>query len=364
MIFPLKLGPGQHPFLNSQIWGYGGGGWNGVGEAGGSECDPRNYDPMVQRDNYCEVRGWGMPLCPAGRGHQGQDIRPPSCKDNAWEVVATVDGVITLVTRNTTVVLKGDDGTQYRYLHMHPDSITVSVGQRVTQGDTLGRVSQFMNGARQTTRHLHFDILQRITIGDRPAQVVEVPTYTSLIAAYRKAKGLSPSIDANGNLVIDPRYEIGAVATGAGTPVPQAPVPLPTPPAAPGPVAQLPVPTPILVPVPVPIPVPAPTPAAAPPVVVTPPSAPPPPAAPPPTPATSPAPTPATVPPLPTPSIPPAPPPAPPSAPTTPTPAATPPASAPGMPVPSVPAPPPQPTRTWYEWARDGVASAWNWFKR
>jgi hypothetical protein len=52
IIFPLKLGDGLFPHLNSQIWGYGGGGWNGKGAAGGSESDPRNYDPMKQRDNY------------------------------------------------------------------------------------------------------------------------------------------------------------------------------------------------------------------------------------------------------------------------------------------------------------------------
>src|SRR6056297_2003854 len=45
MIFPLKLPNAMHPHMNSQIYGYGGGGWGGKGAAGGSECDPRNYDP-------------------------------------------------------------------------------------------------------------------------------------------------------------------------------------------------------------------------------------------------------------------------------------------------------------------------------
>ena len=44
IIFPLRLGPGQQAYLNSQIWGHGGDGWDGKGEAGGSECDPINYD--------------------------------------------------------------------------------------------------------------------------------------------------------------------------------------------------------------------------------------------------------------------------------------------------------------------------------
>jgi hypothetical protein len=33
IIFPLRLAPDQHPHMNSQIWGHGGGGWNGKGEA-------------------------------------------------------------------------------------------------------------------------------------------------------------------------------------------------------------------------------------------------------------------------------------------------------------------------------------------
>ena len=93
----MKLGEGQHPHMNSQIWGYGGGGYGGKGEVGGSECDPRDYDPMRQRDGYSEVRGWDMPMCPAGKGHQGRDIRPASCKDNSWEVIAAADGTVTLV---------------------------------------------------------------------------------------------------------------------------------------------------------------------------------------------------------------------------------------------------------------------------
>ena len=36
-------------------------------------------------------------MCPGGVGHQGQDIRPATCKDNTWEVMAVVDGIITLI---------------------------------------------------------------------------------------------------------------------------------------------------------------------------------------------------------------------------------------------------------------------------
>ena len=218
IVFPVRMAPGmetnpagKHAFMNSQIWGYGGGGWAGKGAAGGSECDPRNFDPMMQRDDFCEVRGWPMPMCPAGQGHQGQDIRPPKCDDNKWDVVAVVDGIITQVTSNTTVRLKGGDGTEFYYLHMHPQSITVHEGQAVKQGEVLGRISNFMNGGRETTHHLHFQVKQSIRIGTE-TQRVYVPVYSSLIAAYRRAKGVDTGMDATGNLLVDPVREIGAQA--------------------------------------------------------------------------------------------------------------------------------------------------------
>jgi murein DD-endopeptidase MepM/ murein hydrolase activator NlpD len=225
IIFPLRLATDQHPHMNSQIWGHGGDGWDGKGGAGGSECDPVNYDPMQQRDTYCEIRTWAMPMCPGGTGHQGQDIRPPTCKNDTWEAVAVVDGIITQVTSNTTVRLKGGDGTDYFYLHMHPQSITVKVGQSVKQGDVLGRVSKYMDGdPNGTTMHLHFQVRQNIRV-DGKILSVYVPVYSSLIAAYRKAKGLDPGIGPDGTLIVDPEHEIGAPKPPL-TPTSQAPAPL------------------------------------------------------------------------------------------------------------------------------------------
>ena len=228
IVYPLRLGAGLHPHMNSQIYGFGGGGWGGRGRAGGRECDPRNYDPQIQTDNYCEARGWKMPLCPSGTGHQGQDIRPPTCVDSRWDVVAVVDGIITRVTRNTTVVLKGEDGTSYSYLHMNPNTITVQRGDRVGQGQVLGKISKFMGGRRSTTVHLHFHARQTLRIGQRSVSTY-VPVYTSLINAYRRAKGLGNSIDAQGNLIRDATFEIGIKKTS------QPPASKPLPPTNPTP---------------------------------------------------------------------------------------------------------------------------------
>jgi Peptidase family M23 len=208
IIFPLRLAPGQDAHMNSQTWGNAGTGWAGKGEAGGSECDPVNYDAMQQRDTYCEVRNWDMPMCPGGSGHPGQDIRPPTCKDNIWEAVAVVDGVITAVTANTTVRLHGSDGSDYFYLHMHPQSIAVTAGQAVKQGDVLGRVSKYFGGEPDgTTTHLHFRVRQTIR-ADGQVLSVYVPVYTSLIVAYRKAKGLDPGIGPDGSLAVDAKLEL------------------------------------------------------------------------------------------------------------------------------------------------------------
>jgi murein DD-endopeptidase MepM/ murein hydrolase activator NlpD len=393
IIFPLRLAPDQHPHMNSQIWGHGGGGWNGKGEAGGAECDPANYDPMQQRDTYCEVRSWAMPMCPGGAGHQGQDIRPPTCKNNTWEAVAVVDGVITQVTTNTTVRLKGGDGTDYLYLHMHPQSITVKVGQTVKQGDVLGHVSKYMDGdPNGTTMHLHFQVRQTIRV-DGKILSVYIPGYTSLIAAYRKSKGLDPGIGPDGNLIVDAQLEIGAPKPPQPVPSPQPPAPgpasqPPAPPApdqpAPGPAPQPPAPGPAPTspapgpdqpapspqsPTPCPAPQPPAPPASGPdqpasgpqPPVATPGPAPQPPTSPPST-ADQPAPSPQ----------PPAPPPGPappPPGPTPPTPAPTPPAPSVDQPAssppPTVSPPPPnqpaaQPPQAWWQKAWDSTKEWWS----
>jgi hypothetical protein len=319
--------------MNSQIWGYGGGGWNGKGAAGGSENDPRNFDPMKQRDNYCEVRSWDMPLCPGGAGHQGQDIRPPSWKDNYWEAVAAEDGTIVNVTTNTTVQLKTADGTDYYYLHMHPKSITVKTGAKVKQGQVLGKVSRYMGGKVGTSLHLHLQVRQRVQVGSKTLQVY-VPTFPSLIAALRKAKGLDAGIGPDGNLIVDAGLEIGAPKP---PPAPPAPPPTPDPTPAPTPPAPAPSPDPEPAPLPEPAPAPLPEPTPAPEPAPTPEPAP----APEPEPSPAPTPEPAPAPqPQPSPVPAPVPPPAP-------------------QPTPD-PAPAPQ-TQDWWGAAKKNWTSWWNW---
>lgn len=172
MRFPMENGPA---FANSQVWGVGG----SQGPAG-SQCSAQNYG-YPWRDNYCETRSWDMPLCPAGTGHQGQDIRPGTCELDVHKGVAVVDGTITSIG-GYSVYLTAADGTRFDYLHM--SNVQVVVGQKVKRGDMLGLVSNQFNGT-PTTTHLHFNISQNVAgIG-----TVYVPPYTSLIQAYQALIG-------------------------------------------------------------------------------------------------------------------------------------------------------------------------------
>jgi hypothetical protein len=239
---------------------------------------------------------------------------------------------------------------------MHPNSIKVKEGSKVKQGDVVGRVSKYMNGTRSTTYHLHFNVRQRIEVGSKVLEVY-VPPYASLVAAYRRSKGLDAGIDATGELVADPMLEIGVVAQAP--PAPSDPQPAPaSPPSEPTP----PAPTPSE---PAPPPPPAPTPSTPAEPPAPPQSAPSPP---------QPAPTPAPEPPAPaTPSPPPAPePPAPPApAPSPPPPApspapepSAPPTPTPAPPASTPPAPPTAPTEQPTSWWQRGVDKAMELWKR
>ncbi|MBX2800774.1 MAG: peptidoglycan DD-metalloendopeptidase family protein [Myxococcales bacterium] len=174
MRFPLEAAPA---YLNSQVYGHGG----SEGPAGG-QCHENNYS-YPWRDNYCESRRFSMPLCPAGTGHQGQDIRPATCdRDQHW-AVATVAGTIARIG-SFSVSLISDDGTQHRYLHLEPSSLEVAVGDQVARGERLGRVSNAFFGSDgervPTTTHLHYDVQMNLD-----GRNVFVPPYASLVSAYQ-----------------------------------------------------------------------------------------------------------------------------------------------------------------------------------
>lgn len=170
--FPIQNAPA---YANSQVWGVGG----SSGPSGG-QCDTRNFS-YPWHDNYCETRSWDMPMCPAGTGHQGQDIRASDCRAGVHPVVAVTDGTITNIG-SYSVYLTAADGTRFDYLHM--SNVAVTVGQRVARGAVIGRVSNQFGGT-PTTVHLHFNIRKTVSgFGS-----VYAPTYMSLIRAYETLVG-------------------------------------------------------------------------------------------------------------------------------------------------------------------------------
>lgn len=174
LLFPIQ----GKAYANSQVYMTG-----GLYGPSGSQCAPVNFS-YPWRDNYCEERSWDMPLCPAGTGHQGQDIRAASCESNVHGAIAVVDGTITSIG-SYSVYLTAPDGTRYDYLHM--DSVQVSVGEKVKRGELLGKVSNNFGGT-STSVHLHFNIKQNIAnIGS-----VYVPPYLSLVTAYQATLSQPP----------------------------------------------------------------------------------------------------------------------------------------------------------------------------
>jgi murein DD-endopeptidase MepM/ murein hydrolase activator NlpD len=199
IVFPIRLPARRDAYLNSQVWGVG-----GFRGPPGRESDPRNFR-FPWADNYCEKRGWKMPLCPSGAGHQGVDIRGPTSDDNRWEVVAVEAGQVIHVSNFTSILLKGNSGTRYRYLHVHPRSIRVRVGQTVRAGQVIARISNYLGRRPQTTTHLHIDMEQTVSFNGTIRRVF-VPPYSSLVEAYRKLKAL-PSANKNSVLTPDPKLE-------------------------------------------------------------------------------------------------------------------------------------------------------------
>lgn len=167
MRFPLAYGPA---YANSQLWNPG-----GIKGPPGSQCSASNYD-YPWWDNYCETRQWEMPLCPAGKGHQGQDIRPATCEIDVHPTVATAYAQVTLLQAGF-LFIEAPNGQEFGYLHT--ESEMVSEGEWVSAGQPLSRVSNIF-GDSKTTRHLHFHMWQNLA----GYGYVYVPPYTSLIPSY------------------------------------------------------------------------------------------------------------------------------------------------------------------------------------
>jgi hypothetical protein len=160
------------------------------------------------RDNFCEHRTYEVGQCPAGVGHQGQDIRPATCleRDPAAgrcepyqeDVVAVSDGVLMRSPGDLALYLlinKPGEHIRVRYLHMNPkmlDAAGMVSGRKVVEGEVLGAVGDYENSEGGTSYHLHFDA----QLPTRAGWVFFNP-YMTLVAAYERLIG------ARGQIVND-----------------------------------------------------------------------------------------------------------------------------------------------------------------
>jgi len=126
-------------------------GSGGVGIGGAGTGDPAGEGAFPVRGKHTYGDGLG-----AGRGHQGQDILAKCGK----RVVAAQPGRVQLVDYDARgagnyAVIDGKGKLQDTvYMHMSRRA-SVRKGQRVSAGDTIGRVG---STGRSTACHLHFEM--------------------------------------------------------------------------------------------------------------------------------------------------------------------------------------------------------------
>ncbi len=159
------------------------------------------------RDNFCERRGFPVGQCPAGNGHQGQDIRTPPCTPEPGasrctldrDVVAVRDGAILRAPGQEAAYLyvnTAREHLRFRYLHMHPrkmDDDGLLSGRLVNEGEVIGRIGNFSKKEGGTSYHLHFDVQVPTKDG-----WVFVNPYMTLVSSYERLIG------ARGEQVLEP----------------------------------------------------------------------------------------------------------------------------------------------------------------
>jgi hypothetical protein len=180
------------------------------------------------RDNFCEHRTYEVSQCPAGMGHQGQDIRPSSCLErdpNAGrcepyqeDVVAVSDGVLLRDPGDLALYLlvdKPGEHIRFRYLHMNPqmlDAAGMVSGRTVTEGEVLGAVGNYGSTERGTSYHLHFDAQVPTRAG-----WVFINPYMTLVAAYERLIGARGRVVTDAMFAPPPPVTMDGDATKAAT---------------------------------------------------------------------------------------------------------------------------------------------------
>jgi hypothetical protein len=219
--FPMAQAPA---YVNSQTFGnWGDCDFTGRVALGGRGKDATyrcrvNSIPLVRdeaknyaypwRDNFCEHRYFAVSQCPAGLGHQGEDIRPGSCQERDSEsercepyrdgIVAVRDGTVLRAPGDEAlylVVNAPGEHIRFRYLHMNPtllDDAGMLSGRALKEGEMIGTADDYEGHQGGTSYHLHFDV----QVPTRDGWVFVNP-YMTLVSSYERLIG------ARGNVVDD-----------------------------------------------------------------------------------------------------------------------------------------------------------------
>lgn len=194
------------------------------------------------RDNFCELRNFLVGQCPAGYGHQGEDIRPANCvlynegadrcQPYHHTVAAVRDGMIRRNPHNLgafIVVNTQNDFVRFRYLHMNPkfmDQDGLLSGRRVREGEIIGKVATWGDYANGTSYHINFSIQVFTKTG-----WVWINPYMTLVHSYEQLIGGRGTEIKPG----EPAPPVPAKSPVIAYP---SPIPLPLPPPAVTPVAN------------------------------------------------------------------------------------------------------------------------------
>jgi hypothetical protein len=229
--FPMAEAPS---YVNSQVFmNWGECDFTGRVSLGGSGKDAAyrckvNSIPLKQdesknyvypwRDNFCEHRYFAVSQCPAGLGHQGEDIRPGSCvlrspdadrcEPFQHNIVAVRDGLVLRDPGDQAlylVVNAPGEHIRFRYLHMDPhllDSAGMVSGRALAAGEVIGAVDNYEDHPGGTTYHLHFDV----QVPTREGWLFVNP-YMTLVASYERMIG------ARGTVVNDAMFATAAATT-------------------------------------------------------------------------------------------------------------------------------------------------------
>jgi hypothetical protein len=161
--------------------------------------ESKNYAYPWQ-DNFCEHRWFFVGQCPAGSGHQGQDIRPSDChlrNEGAdrcdpyqHDLVAVRDGMVLRRPKQEALVLfvnAPGEHLRFRYLHMSPkllDEDEMVSGRVLREGEVVGKLGNYDRRENGTTAHLHFDVQVPTSEG-----WVFINPYSMLVASYERLIG-------------------------------------------------------------------------------------------------------------------------------------------------------------------------------